>query len=82
MLVTEKATNLATAGKYIFLVERSATKTDIKKAVKDLYKVDVIAIRTLNQQPIRRRYRGRLVLKLAPKKAIVTVKEGQKIDMI
>jgi large subunit ribosomal protein L23 len=81
MLVTEKASILSAAGKYVFLVEPSATKTDIKKAMKELYKVDVINVRTLRQQPMRRRYRGKLVLKQAPKKAIVTVKAGQKIDI-
>ena len=81
LLVTEKAANLQAQNKYVFVVEQKATKSEIKKAVKELYKVDAIAVRTIRQQPVRRRYRGVLSLKQAPKKAIVTVKAGQKIDI-
>ena len=82
VLVTEKSAMMQAAGKYVFVVEPKATKSEIKKALKSLYKVDVISIRTLHEQPLRRRYRGVLKLKQAPKKAIVTLKEGQKIDTL
>lgn len=79
-IITEKATLLSEQGKYVFLVQRKATKSEIKKAIKDLYKVDAVAVTTINQQPRRTRYRGKESLKQQDKKAIVTLKEGQKID--
>jgi large subunit ribosomal protein L23 len=79
-LVTEKTSLLAEQGKYVFLVQTSATKNEIKKAVKDIYKVDAVAVTTINQRPRRTRYRGKESFKQQDKKAIVTLKEGQKID--
>lgn len=79
-VITEKATLLAEMGKYVFLVQPKATKNEIKKAIKDLYKVDVTAVTTINQQPRRTRYRGKESFKQQDKKAIVTLKTGQKID--
>jgi large subunit ribosomal protein L23 len=79
-LVTEKATLLAEMGKYAFLVNTKATKNEIKKAVKELYKVDAVSVTTINQQPRRTRYRGKETFKKQDKKAIVTLKEGQKIE--
>ncbi len=81
IVVTEKSARAHEAGKYTFHVNSAATKNEIKKAVKSLYKVDAVSVRTLNEQPLRRRYRGKLSLKQANKKAIVTLKEGQKIDI-
>ncbi|OGY98685.1 MAG: 50S ribosomal protein L23 [Candidatus Liptonbacteria bacterium RIFCSPHIGHO2_01_FULL_57_28] len=79
-IITEKATLLAGLGKYVFLVKDSATKSEIKKAVKELYKVDATAVTTIRQKPRRTRYRGRVTMKQQDKKAIVTLKEGQKIE--
>lgn len=79
-VITEKATFLAEQGKYVFFVRPDATKNEIKKAIKNIYKVDAVAVATINQQPRRRRYRGKETLKRQDKKAIVTLKEGQKID--
>lgn len=79
-LVTEKATLLAEMGKYVFIVQPSATKNEIKKAIKEMYKVDATAVTTINQKPRRTRYRGKVSFKQQDKKAIVTLKEGQKID--
>lgn len=79
-IITEKATLLAEQGKYVFLVQRNATKNEIKKAVKEIYKVDATTVATIRQQPRRTRYRGKESLKQQDKKAIVTLKEGQKID--
>lgn len=79
-VITEKATLLAEQGKYVFLVQRNATKNEIKKAIKDLYKVDAVSVTTIRQQPRRTRYRGKESFKQQDKKAIITLKEGQKID--
>ena len=65
--LTEKATNLAKSGKYTFWVDKDADKGRIKSEVKATFKVDVVSVRTMNQK-------GR-------KKAIVSLKEGQKISV-
>ena len=80
MIVTEKATMLAEQGKYVFLVADRATKNEIRKAVAEMYKVDPIAVTTIRQKPRRTRYRGRPSYKRQDKKAVVTLKEGQKIE--
>ena len=81
ILVTEKSSAQQERNTYTLLVDPAATKNEIKKAVKELYKVDALRVRTVTQQPVRRRYRGQLVLKKSPKKAFVTVKAGQKIEI-
>lgn len=79
-VITEKATLLAEMRKYVFIVQPSATKNEIKKAVKEIYKVDATDVATIQQKPRRTRYRGRISFKKQDKKAIVTLKEGQKIE--
>ena len=64
---TEKATNSAKFGKYTFWVDRNADKGRIKSEVKSTFKVDVVSVKTMNLK--------------GKKKAIVTLKEGQKIDI-
>jgi large subunit ribosomal protein L23 len=80
--VTEKATRLAEKGQYVFLVAATATKPEIKKAVKELYKVDAVAVNVVNRPAKRKRFRG-VMRKTGggERKAIVTLKEGQKIDL-
>ena len=80
-LTSDKATALSKSGKYIFTVARSSTKNEVKKAIKKIYGVDVIAVNVVSQKPKRKRYRGVVTLRGRDKKAIVTVKEGQKIDL-
>ena len=80
--VTEKATGLNANRQYVFLVERSATKPEIKKAIEELYKVKVAAVNVVNRPAKQKRFRG--VMHSAgdrERKAIVTLKEGQKIDV-
>jgi len=80
--VTEKATDLTARGKYVFLVTSHATKQEIKKAVKDVYKVDAVAVNVVNRIGKQKRFRGSLSKPQgAYRKAIVTLKEGQKIDL-
>ena len=69
--ITEKSTHLGEIGKYVFLVKDNATKNEMKKMVKELYQVDAKS----------RRYRGMRSEKPGYKKAIVTLKAGQKIDL-
>lgn len=80
--VTEKATELATIGKYVFLVTPHASKPEIKKAVKAIYKVDVIAVNVVNRPPKTKRSASGAKGKVGDyRKAIVTLKAGQKIDI-
>jgi large subunit ribosomal protein L23 len=80
--VTEKSTMLATAGKYVFIVKPKATKQEIKKAVKEVYKVDAVAVNVVNRPPKRKRFGGAMKgSQEGYRKAIVTLKAGQKIDI-
>ena len=79
--VTEAATLMAEQNKYIFKVNQKAGKAEIKKAVEELYKVEPVSINTINI-PRKKRVRGRTIgWKSGFKKAIVTLKEGDKIDI-
>ena len=81
ILVTEKSGFLAGIDKYVLLVAPKATKNEIKKAVKSLYGVDALSVATLRQQPRKRRFRAKISMKQEPKKAIITLKPGQKIEL-
>jgi len=79
---TEKAAYLGPLNKYIFKVARDANKIEIKKAINKLYKVEVKDVNIMNMPSKFRqvgRYQGR---KSGFRKAIVTLKEGYKIDLV
>jgi large subunit ribosomal protein L23 len=79
--ITEAATAAGELGKYIFKVEKKSNKIQIKKAIENLYKVSVLSVRIVNL-PGKKRTRGRVVgQKSGLKKAIVTVKKGESIDV-
>ena len=81
-LVTEKSTNLAKDNQYTFVVWKKANKTEIKKAVEEKYNVKVEKVRIL-KVPAKRKRVGRTIgWKKGFKKAIVTIKKGQKIDIL
>lgn len=77
---TEKAGTLNQIGKYVFMVRLDANKSEIKKAVKELYKVDVLDVNTIRIPGKSRRFRNTKNQKSDYKKAIVTLKAGQKIE--
>jgi large subunit ribosomal protein L23 len=81
-LLTEKGTRLKEeANQYLFRVARTATKIEIKQAIEQLFKVKVAEVRTLRVQgKVKRmgRFSGR---RAAWKKAIVTLKTGQSIEL-
>ncbi len=80
--VTEKATDLAQSNQYTFNVWPESNKIQIKKAIQDLYGVDVVAVRIINI-PSKERRVGRITgIKKGYKKAIVRIKEGQKIEVL
>lgn len=82
-LRTEKSLKLASIGRYVFVVDKQANKTEIKQAVEKTFKVNAIKVQTINI-PGKKYRTGKKGLKgKRPdgKKAIVTVKSGQKIDL-
>ena len=80
-IITERATDLNAIGKYVFMVAPNATKNEVKKAVKAIYNVDVVAVNIVNQHAKTRRFRNTTKKRGGYKKAIATLKKGQKIDI-
>ncbi len=80
-VITEKASDLSAQGKYVFMVQPSATKNEVKKAVKEIYRVDAVNVNIVNLPPKPRTYRGKRAHKPGYKKAVVTLRQGHKIDL-
>ena len=80
-VITEKSTAASEHNKVIFMVARGATKPQIKAAVEALFKVKVTAVNTLNRKGKAKRFRGILGRQSDTKRAIVTLAEGQMIDV-
>ncbi len=79
--ITEASTIAAELNKYIFKVSRRANKGQVAQAIKELYNVTVVSVRTINVGG-KKRTRGRVEgTTTSFKKAIVTVKEGESIDV-
>ena len=80
-LITEKSRDREAQNQYSFKVSPKASKIEIKEAVEKIFKVDVLEVRTLNM-PVKKKRVGRYTgLSNRCKKAIVTLKPGQTIDM-
>ena len=80
-IVTEKATILSEQNKTVFKVHTSANKKNIKKNIEKLFKVTVTKINIINQKTKFKIKQGRKPYKSGYKKAIVTLKKGQSIDL-
>ncbi|MES2729146.1 MAG: 50S ribosomal protein L23 [Pseudomonadota bacterium] len=80
-VITEKAANGSAYSQVTFKVAKDATKPQIKAAVEALYKVDVRAVNTLISKGKTKRFKGRLGQRSDVKKAIVTLKDGQMLDL-
>ena len=80
-VITEKSTNLNALNKLTFKVTKDANKSSIKKSIEKLYKVEVIKVNTILSKPRVKMVRGKVGSKTGYKKAIVTLKEGQTIDI-
>ncbi|MFQ5959280.1 MAG: 50S ribosomal protein L23 [Alphaproteobacteria bacterium] len=80
-VVTEKSTQGAEHNQVTFRVARRATKPEIKAAIEALFDVEVTRVNTINMRGKVKRFRGRLGKRAAYKKAIVTLAEGQSIDI-
>lgn len=81
MIRTEKGTNMLVNNKYVFKVDTRANKIQIKKAVEELYKVSVDAVNIMNQRGKKKRVRYREGMTSAWKKAIVTLKPDNRIEV-
>jgi len=80
-VITEKATLLSEQNKVVFQVAGDATKDEIAAAVEALFKVNVTKVNTLNVKGKTKRFRGIVGRRSDVKKAIVTLAEGQSIDI-
>jgi len=80
-VVTEKSTNLSEHNKIVFKVPYSANKVSLKKNIEKIFKVNVTKINIINKQNRTKLTRGRKVKVSGFKKAIITLKKGQSIDL-
>ena len=79
--ITEKATLVSEHNAVVFKVARDATKPQIKAAVEALFGVSVTGVNTITQKGKSKRWKGRPYTRSDLKKAIVTLAEGQSIDV-
>tara|TARA_B110000014_G_C19809283_1_gene420176 strand:- start:126 stop:419 length:294 start_codon:yes stop_codon:yes gene_type:complete len=79
--ITEKATSLSEFNKVVFKVHNKANKKSIKRSIEKIFKVNVIKINTINLKGSTKLVRGKKSSKSGYKKAIVTLKKGQSIDL-
>jgi len=80
-VVTEKSTNLSELNKVVFKVNSLTDKKFIKKSIEKIFKVNVIKINIINKQRRIKIARGKKVKVRGYKKAIITLKKGQNIDL-
>jgi large subunit ribosomal protein L23 len=80
-VITEKATTLSEHNKVVFRVRKDATKPQIKEAVERLFDVKVVSVNTLLTKGKVKMFRGRRGQRSDVKKAVVTLAEGQSIDV-
>ena len=79
--ITEKSTSMSEFNKVVFKVNKKANKNFIKKSIEKIFKVNVIKINTINIKGKTKLVRNKKSYKSGYKKAIVTLKKGQSIDL-
>ena len=79
--VTEKSTSLSEFNKVVFKVRKNANKESIKKSIEKIFKVNVVKINTVNIREKVKMVRNKKAYKSGYKKAIITLKKGQSIDL-
>ena len=79
--ITEKSTSLSELNKVVFKVHKGASKNSIKKSIEKIFKVNVIKINTINLKGKTKIIKNKKTYKSGYKKAIVTLKKGQSIDL-
>ena len=80
-IITEKATILSEQNKTVFKVHSGANKTSIKKNIEKIFKVTVVKVNIIIQKRKKKIKQGKLSIKPGYKKAIITLKKGQSIDL-
>ena len=80
-IITEKATIISEQNKTVFKVHDKANKKIIKKNIEKLFKVNVVKVNIINQKTKTKMRQGRKSFKSGYKKAIITLKKGQSIDL-
>ena len=80
-MVTEKSTNMSEQNKIVFKVPTGANKVNLKKNIEKIFKVNVTKINIINKQNRTKVTRGKKVKVSGFKKAIITLKKGQSIDL-
>ncbi len=80
-IVTEKSTLLQSQDKYVFQVAPKANKIMVREAVQKAYNVNVASVNIVNTPGKRKRYGPRMVQQPGTKKAIVTLKSGERIQL-
>ena len=80
-LLTEKTTNLSEQNKVVFKVPASANKKNLKTNIEKIFKVNVTKVNIINKQNRTKLTRGRKIKVSGFKKAIITLKKGQSIDL-
>ena len=80
-MVTEKSTNLSEQNKVVFKVPKKANKVNLKKNIEKIFKVNVTKVNIINKQTRKKITRGKKVKVVGYKKAIITLKKGQSIDL-
>ena len=79
--ITEKSTSLSEFNKIVFKVHKGASKSSIKRSVEKIFKVNVVKINTINLKGRTKMVRNKKASKPGFKKAIITLKKGQSIDL-
>ena len=79
--ITEKSTSLSEYNKIVFKVHKNANKNSIKKSIEKIFKVNVVKIHTINLKGTTKMIRNKKTFKSGYKKAIITLKKGQTIDL-
>ena len=80
-VITEKATSLSEFNKIVFKIHKDASKNSIKRSIEKIFKVNVVKINTINLRGKTKLVRGKKSSRPGYKKAIVTLKKGQSIDL-
>ena len=80
-IVTEKSTSLSEQNKIVFKVPNKSNKFILKKNIEKLFKVNVVKVNIINKQSRKKITRGKKVKIKGYKKAIITLKKGQSIDL-
>ncbi len=80
-VVTEKSTMLSEQGKYLFDVHKTANKNSLARAVKNVFKVDIKSVNVMNIKGKQKRFKGVTGRRSDVKRAIVTLKKGDTIDL-